>query len=162
MTDFERLLRTLDGGGVEFVLVGGLAANAHGAIRTTRDVDVVYARTAENYRRLALALQPLQPYLRGAPPGLPFRLDEATLQAGLNFTLTTTAGELDLLGDVAGGGGYDALRVNSRQLDLFGTRCWCVDLETLIRLKRAAGRPKDFEVLAELIALQEERNRQQG
>jgi predicted nucleotidyltransferase len=162
VTDFERLLRTLDRGGVEFVLVGGLAANAHGAIRTTRDVDVVYARTIDNYRRLTQALAPLAPYLRGAPPGLPFRLDEPTLAAGLNFTLTTTAGELDLLGEVAGAGTYQALIATSRQLELFGTRCWCVDLETLIRLKQAAGRPKDFEALAELIALKEERDRQQG
>ena len=45
-----------------------------------------------------------QPYLRGAPPGLPFRWDDRTLKAGLNFTLTTTLGDLDLLGEVAGGG----------------------------------------------------------
>ena len=159
MTDFERLLRVLDAGGVAFVVVGGLAANAHGAIRTTRDLDVVYARTGDNLRRLALALEPLHPYLRGAPPGLPFRLDEPTLRAGLNFTLTTSAGDLDLLGDVAGGGAYEALLPHSRQLELLGARCWCVDLETLIHLKRAAGRPKDFEALAELVALREERDR---
>ena len=159
MTDFERLLRVLDAGGVAFVVVGGLAANAHGAIRTTRDLDVVYARTGDNLRRLAMALEPLHPYLRGAPPGLPFRLDEPTLRAGLNFTLTTSAGDLDLLGDVAGGGAYEALLPHSRQLELLGARCWCVDLETLIHLKRAAGRPKDFEALAELMALREERDR---
>lgn len=142
-------------------LVGGLAAKAHGAIRTTRDLDVVYARTAENYRRLTEALGPLQPYLRGAPPGLPFRLDEPTLQGGLNFPLTTSAGELDLLGEVAGGGTYDALLPHSRRMELLSTACWCVDLETLIRLNRAAGRPKDFEALAELVALHEERDRQE-
>ncbi|MBM3772781.1 MAG: hypothetical protein FJW27_16115 [Acidimicrobiia bacterium] len=159
MTDFERLLRALGAGGVEFVVIGGLAANAHGAIRTTRDLDIVYARTAENHTRLARALAPLHPYLRGAPAGLPFRLDEPTLQAGLNFTLTTSAGELDLLGEVAGGGTYQALIPHSRRLDLLGTTCWCVDLDTLIRLKQAAGRPKDFEALAELVALREERDR---
>lgn len=156
MTDFERLLQALAAGGVEYILVGGLAANAHGAIRTTRDVDIVYARSRANLERLATTLAPLRPYLRGAPPGLPFRLDVPTLESGLNFTLTTDLGELDLLGDVSGGGGYDDLLADSETLDLFGVSCRCLGLDALIRVKRAAGRPKDFEALAELEALRQE------
>lgn len=91
MTDFDALLATLADGGVEFILIGGLAAAAHGSIRATRDVDVLYARSAENLARIEAALAPLSPYLRGAPPGLPFRLDAATLRAGLNFTLSTAS-----------------------------------------------------------------------
>ena len=157
MTDFERLLQALAAGGVEYILVGGLAANAHGAIRTTRDVDIVYARSRANLERLATTLAPLRPYLRGAPPGLPFRLDVPTLESGLNFTLTTDLGELDLLGDVSGGGGYDNLLADSETLDLFGVSCRCLGLDALIRVKRAAGRPKDFEALAELEALRQEK-----
>lgn len=70
---FERPLRALAEGGVRFVVVGGIAGAAHGATRATYDVDVVYERTAENLDRLVAALAPLEPYLRGAPPGLPFR-----------------------------------------------------------------------------------------
>jgi predicted nucleotidyltransferase len=158
VTDFERLLRVLADGGVEFIVIGGVAANAHGAIRTTRDLDVTYNRSPENLARLERALSPVTPYLRGAPPGLPFRLDVATLQSGLNFTLSTALGELDLLGEVAGGGTYADLVDHSRTLDLFGIRCRCLDLDTLIRVKRAAGRPKDFEAIAELEALREERD----
>ena len=55
MTDFERLLQALSAGAVEYILIGGLAANAHGAIRTTRDVDVVYARSRANLERLETA-----------------------------------------------------------------------------------------------------------
>jgi predicted nucleotidyltransferase len=157
VTDFERLLQALAAGGVEYILVGGLAANAHGAIRTTRDVDIVYARSRANLERLATTLAPLRPYLRGAPPGLPFRLDVPTLESGLNFTLTTDLGELDLLGDVSGGGGYDDLLADSETLDLFGVSCRCLGLDALIRVKRAAGRPKDFEALAELEALRQEK-----
>ena len=51
MTDFERLLGALTAGGVEYIVIGGIAANAHGAIRTTRDVDVVYARARANLGR---------------------------------------------------------------------------------------------------------------
>lgn len=159
MTDFERLLQTLAAGGVEYILIGGLAANAHGAIRTTRDVDVVYARSRANLERLENTLAPLRPYLRGAPQGLPFRLDVATLQSGLNFTLTTDSGELDLLGEIAGGGRYEDLLPESDTLDLFGLSCQCLGLDALIRVKRAAGRPKDFEAVAELEALAEERGR---
>ena len=159
MTDFERLLQALVEGGVEFIVIGGIAANAHGAIRTTRDLDVVYRRTSDNLNRLERTLSPLEPYLRDAPPGLPFRFDAATLAAGLNFTLSTSLGALDLFGDVAGGGDYDALVANARPLNLFGVACPCLDLDTLIRVKRAAGRPKDFEVIAELEALREEQRR---
>lgn len=153
MTDFARLIATLSGGGVEFLIVGGLAANVHGSGRLTSDVDVVYRRTAENLQRLADVLAPLHPYLRGAPPGLPFTLDRRTLAAGMNFTLVTTAGDLDLLGEVTGGGGYEALLPHSVGIELFGHRVRCLDLPTLIRVKRAAGRAKDFEVLAELEVL---------
>jgi hypothetical protein len=144
---------------VRFILVGGLAAAAHGAIRTTRDVDVVYDRREDNLARLSAALAPYSPYLRGAPPGLPFRLDVATLRAGLNFTLTTTVGELDLLGEIAGAGAYSDLLSRTRELFVHGVRCVCIDLPTLIATKRAAGRPKDFEAIAELEALREEEER---
>ena len=115
MTDFQRLLQALAAGGVDYILVGGLAANAHGAIRTTRDVDVVYGRSRANLERLEKTLAPLRPYLRGAPTGLPFRLDVATLHSGLNFTLTTDLGELDFLGEIAGDGGYDDLFWGTRK-----------------------------------------------
>jgi hypothetical protein len=90
---------------------------------------------------------------------LPFRLDIVTLQSGLNFTLITDLGELDLLGEVAGGGRYEDLLPQSDMLDLFGVSCRCLGLDALIRVKRAAGRPKDFEGIAELEALAEERKR---
>jgi hypothetical protein len=89
MTDFERLLAALVSGGVEFVVIGGMAATAHGSAHITVDLDIVYHRTSENIARLADALSPLQPYLRGAPPGLPFRFDADTINRGLNFTLVT-------------------------------------------------------------------------
>jgi hypothetical protein len=156
MTDFAGLIRVLTENRVDFILIGGLAAAAHGAIRTTKDVDVVYARTEANMARLAAALTPLQPYLRGAPPGLPFRWDAETIAHGLNFTLTTALGDIDLLGEVTGGGDYERLVPHSIEIEAFQTRCLCLDLDTLIHVKRAVGRPKDLEVIAELEALREE------
>ena len=156
MTEVEKLLRVLKEGGVEFIVVGGVAAVAHGSARLTQDLDVVYSRDAENIRRLADALAPRSPYLRGAPPGLPFRWDQSVIQRGLNFTLTTDLGDLDLLGEITGGGRYEDLLPHTIVLELFGIGCRCLDLEWLIRVKRAAGRPRDLEALAELEALRDE------
>lgn len=159
MTDFGTLLRALAAHQVDCVIVGGFAATAHGSAFLTVDLDIVYERSAANVDRLVAALEPLSPYLRGAPPGLPFRLDASTIARGLNFTLRTTAGDLDLLGEVSGGGTYEALMPHTEIRDVLGVTCCFVDLETLIRLKRAAGRPKDLERIAELEALHEERLR---
>jgi predicted nucleotidyltransferase len=162
MTDFKALLRALAEGGVEFLLIGGVAATVHGSARLTLDVDAVYRRTRENIQRLVLALTPYRPYLRGAPPGLPFRWDAATVERGLNFTLVTDIGDLDLFGEIAGGGSYEDLLPNSVTIQVFGVECRCLSLEQLISVKRAAGRPKDFEAIAELEALLEERSRDEN
>ena len=159
MTDFAGLLGTLVGAGVDFAVVGAAAATVHGSTRLTLDLDVVYGRDAANIERLVAALAPLEPYLRGAPAGLPFRLDAATVRAGLNFTLTTRLGDLDLLGEIAGGGGYEALMPHTIEIEVFGLRCRCLGLDKLIEVKRAAGRPKDLEAISELETLREEGGR---
>jgi predicted nucleotidyltransferase len=158
-TDFEGLLRRLLEARIEFILVGGLAATVHGSARATFDIDVVYARSRSNIGRLVATLAPLNPYMRGAPPGLPFRLDARTMERGLNFTLETTLGDLDLLGEVTGGGTYADLLPDTEEIVVFGFSCRCVTLPKLIALKRATGRPKDNEILAELEGLREERQR---
>lgn len=95
MTDFPALLRCLSGAGVEYIVVGRAAATAHGSARLAH-LDVVYRRSRENLGRLAAALGPHRPYLRGAPPGLPFQWEVRTLEQGLNFILATDLGALDL------------------------------------------------------------------
>ena len=135
-------------------MIGGVAATIHGSARK----HIVYRRTPENIRRLVRALTPHHPYLRGAPPGLPFRWDEATVQRGLNFTLTTDLGDLDTLGEIVGGGGYDALVAATEVVPAFGVQCRLLDLDRLIEVKRAAGRPKDFETIAELETIRARRS----
>jgi hypothetical protein len=159
LTDFPALVTRLSDGGVEFVIVGGVAATLHGSAHITYDLDVVYRRTRENMERLAAALAPIRPYLRGAPAGLPFTLDAETLSRGLNFTLTTALGDLDLLGEVAGGGSYEALVAESESGSTGRAAFRYVSLRRLILLKRAAGRAKDLNMLAELEALLEEHER---
>ncbi len=154
--DFERLLGALSDAGVEYILVEGFAATLHGSARVTFDLDVVYSRDTANIARLEVALKPLEPYLRGAPPGLPFRWDAVTIRRGLNFTLTTTLGPLDLFGEISGGGTYESLSADAETLLLFGREVRVLSLVRLIAAKRAAGRPKDLEVIAELEALLDE------
>ncbi len=160
MTDFPALLRCLAEAGVEYILVGGAAATAHGSARLTEDLDVVYRRSEDNIRRLASALASHTPYLRGAPPGLPFTWDVRTIQRGLNFTLTTDLGAIDLLGEIVGGGRYEDLLPDCITIKVFDIACHCLGLERLIQVKRAAGRPRDLEAVAELEAILEERGRE--
>ena len=155
MIDFEKVLVLLADSQVRFVIVGGLAVTIHGSAYVTFDFDLCYARDAENFSRLTHALQPLRPRLRGSPEDLPFRLDEETLKRGLNFTLTTDLGDIDLLGEVAGIGAYAAASDVSMPVELFGRTFAVLTLDALIASKRAAGRPKDLQVLPELEALRE-------
>jgi hypothetical protein len=156
MTDFDALLAALGRHGVAFIVVGGAAAIAHGSARLTQDLDIVYERSPANLDRLVAALAEHKPYLRGAPPGLPFLWERATLARGLNFTLATSVGDIDLLGEIPGGGAYRELLPGAIELHLFQTHCLCLSLPQLIRAKRAAGRPRDLEALAELEAIEEE------
>lgn len=80
MIELAAVIRCLDDAGVKFIIIGGLACAIHGSARITHDVDVVYRRTPENIVRLSVALRDQEPYLRGAPPGLPFRFDVDTIK----------------------------------------------------------------------------------
>lgn len=154
--DLEQIIPPLANAGIDFILIGGKAAILLGSARVAFDTDIVYDRSKANLEKISRLLKPLLPYLRGAPPGLPFILDVPTLRNGLDFPLTTSLGDLDLLGEVAGGGNYKELLPRTFVVEAFGVKFRCVDLPALIKLKRAAGRPKDLEAIAELEALLEE------
>ena len=152
--DARTLLIRLCEAEVAFVIVGGMAAVAQGSAYITVDLDIAYHRTPVNLQRLTDALAPLKPQLRGAPAGLPFVLDAPTLKAGLNFTLLTDAGDIDLLGEVSGLGFYEQVKDWAEEVEVFGRRCWVLTIEGLIQSKQAAGRGKDLRLIPELKALQ--------
>lgn len=155
MIQVEATLRLLTQHRIEFVIIGGVAISAHGSSYLTFDLDVCYARTRENIKRLIAALAPYHPRPRDFPSNLPFIWDEQTLQQGMNFTCVTDLGNIDLLGEVAGLGDYNDVRGASVLLALFGLQCRVLSLDALIASKRAAGRTKDLLVLPELEALRE-------
>jgi predicted nucleotidyltransferase len=143
------ILRELARGGVEFVLVGGIAVQAHGYIRSTRDVDIVLSTAARAGGRLAQALSAL-----GAE------------EIGRNARLTrfdTRAGRLDVLDleEMAGApSSFDELRRRALEVDLEGIEVPVAGLDDLIRMKRAAGRPQDLIDIGALTRDDEELERE--
>jgi hypothetical protein len=154
------ILRTLHREGVAFVVIGGIAASARGSPSLTRDLDICYERSRTNLEALAGALRQLRATLRGAPADLPFRLDARTLAAGDSFTFTTVAGDFDCLGTPAGTDGYSDLVRNASDEAIEDFTVKVASLDDLIRMKRAAGRPKDRVELEILGALRAELDRE--
>ena len=150
MLDFEAMLRYLTEQKIEFVVIGGLAMIAQGSSYQTKDAHFCYARTDANLAALEAAFASLHPYLRGVPPCLSFRFDVPTLRAGLNFTLTTDLGDIDLLGEVSGVGQYPQVLAESDEKAMYGFTIRVLSLDGLIAAKRAAGRVKDRLHLLEL------------
>jgi predicted nucleotidyltransferase len=155
MTNFTAALRVLSEAKVNFIVVGAYAAVLQGSAQVTQDIDICYERTPENMKRLAAALRPHHPLLRGAPARLPFTLDQKTLAQGMNFTLQTDFGDIDLLGELSGVGQFPALARDVVAMDLGGVKIRVASLDAVIRSKRAAGRAKDLNILPELEALKE-------
>jgi hypothetical protein len=146
---------------VRFVIVGGLAAQAHGSPSLTRDLDVCYARDLANLQNLAAALAELVAVRRGLPPDSPAMppLDARTLRAGGLFTLSTSAGDFDLLAVPDPGLDYERLRSAAIEVTVAGRLVAIASLDDLISMKRAAGRPKDLIELEILGGLREELER---
>lgn len=153
MNSLGTAAKALADAGVNFVIIGGFAAVVQGATFLTRDLDISYERRPENLKRLAAGLKPFHPRLRGAPAGVPFVFDEHTLAQGMNFTLQTDLGDIDLIGEVSGFGGFSEFASDAIQISLYGATFRVASLDALIRSKRAAGRPKDLNSLPELEAL---------
>jgi hypothetical protein len=155
--DYRVILESLDRHEVDFVVVGAIAMVLHGSARLTRDLDLCYSRENANLERLAKALKPFAPSLRDAPEALPYTLDAATLKAGLNFTLRSSAGDVDLLGELTGIGGYTAVQRLSVVMKVYERDVRVLDLDGLERAKRAAGRLKDLSDLAEIREIRKQR-----
>jgi hypothetical protein len=143
---------------VRFVVIGGFASQLRGSPSLTGETDLCYARDPENLGRLALALADLEASLRGAPRDLPFVLDARTLEAGDHLTFDTTAGALDILARPSGiPGGYEELERAADGMEIApGLTVKVASIDDIIRMKRAAGRPKDLIEVEVLGALRDE------
>jgi len=148
--EIEQLIGTLVTNQVRFILIGGLAMRAHGSAHITEDADFCYERSLANCQALAQAMAPFHPYMRGAPAGLPFKFDAATIQSGLNFTLVSDLGDVDFLGELRGIGFYDQVLALSVEKPIFGHAIRVLSVDGLIKAKTLAGRAKDKSHLLEL------------
>lgn len=148
--NFLKILRKLSEDGVEFVVVGGIAANFHGSALATFDCDVVIDLDAGNLDRLAKALSGFSPTFRHKKP--PQSFDEAMAARGgwKNIYLDTTAGVLDCLGDIKGLGDFASCRSRSVEADFGAFKIRFLSREALIEAKKAMGRPKDLLTVAQL------------
>ncbi|HUQ20096.1 MAG TPA: hypothetical protein VM099_10835 [Gemmatimonadaceae bacterium] len=147
------MLNGLRAAKVKFVVVGGVAATAHGSRRVTDDLDVCYEGGEKNISALAKTLSQWDAYPRGIERGLPFFMDVRQFSITPIMTLTTREGFIDVLDVVKGVGEYAKCFTRSTPVEAFGIRFRVLNLPALIDAKRAAGRPKDIDQLPELEAL---------
>ena len=160
-TDPRRIFETFERHGVEYIVIGGIAAIAHGSTRNTRDVDFVASTDRPNLERLAAALRDLDARLSDTDAhllGIDVH-DPETLGSGANFTMETDAGGLDFFNDVPGAAPYDQLRDRALVIDLDGVTIRVAGRDDLIRMKQASGRPQDLDDIAALTALDDRPDR---
>jgi hypothetical protein len=155
----DRLLGTLTAHGVDFVVVGGIAATLLGSARDTFDVDIRPATDAANLTSLAKALTELNARLRGVEESLPFVADAQTFRKVDLLTLETDAGPLDVLFRPGGSPPYAQLRRRAERKDLGSFAVLVASPDDLIAMKAGAGRPKDLVVVEELEAIKRLRQR---
>jgi len=160
-TDPRRIFETFERHGVDYIVIGGIAAIAHGSTRNTRDVDFVASTDRPNLERLAAALRDLDARLSDTDAhllGIDVH-DPETLGSGATFTMETDAGGLDFFNDVPGAAPYDQLRDRALVIDLDGVTIRVAGRDDLIRMKQASGRPQDLDDIAALTALDDRPDR---
>jgi predicted nucleotidyltransferase len=148
---FDELLRRLATANVEFVVVGGLAVNAWGVVRGTKDVDVVVAPNTDNLKRVAeIAVAAGGHVQQGeALLGTPISIASA-LASGQQVAIETKLGRLDVVQGLDGVPSFEELRSRATEVEILGTEVWVCSRDDLKAMKRAAGRTRDLADLEDL------------
>jgi hypothetical protein len=155
----DEILQRLTARGVDFVVIGGIAAVLHGSAQATFDLDICFATDEGNLEALGEVLGGLGARLKGVGDEVAFVPDGRTLRGVDVLTMVTDAGELDVLARPAGGPGYEALRRNADRFDLGGFSVLVASIDDLVAMKLAAGRSKDLAAVEELEAIKRLRAR---
>lgn len=152
--DPERIVTVLARHGVQYVLIGALAARLQGFPRVTADADITPRRDQENLERLARALRELDArvYTESVPEGLSFDCSASTLERAEMWNLVTSAGRLDVAFQPSGTGGYADLARGAVRFEVFGVELQAARLEDILRSKQAADRPQDRQ---DVVVIQE-------
>ena len=149
----DEILRRLVERGVDFVVIGGIAAVLHGSARNTFDLDICFATDDANLAALGDVLTALGARPKGVDEVVPFVPDARTLRRVELLTLVTSLGELDVLSRPAGAPAYPDLRRNADRYDLGGFNVSVASIDDLLAMKQAAGRAKDLLDIEELEAI---------
>jgi predicted nucleotidyltransferase len=150
---FDQLLHRLSEAEVEFVLIGGLAVNAWGVVRGTKDVDVVVAPDPENLERVAGAAVAIHGHIQtgesflSTPPSI-----AAQLESGERVAIETELGQLDIVQGLDGVPSYAELRIGATEAEVLGIKVLVCSFEDLKAMKQAAGRTRDKADLEDLDA----------
>ncbi len=143
--DLRELFRALAEQNVDYLVIGGVAAQVHGGRRTTKDLDVLPAPDVENFERLAAALAVLDAHPTELGSKAPTPNAERLRRAPIAPPLTTRHGELHIINEVPGASDFEAMRARALTIDLDGTVLHIVGVDDLIRMKQATGRLSDIE-----------------
>jgi len=155
MNKLSAMVQKLREGGVEFVLVGGYAAVAHGASMVTRDVDICCRFSKENLRRLNEVLKDVHPRHRMTPQRVPLELTDELCERLQNLYLETDLCVLDCLSEVAGVGQYEEVLGQSIELQTPDGAFRVLGIDGLIRAKEAMNRPHDRLTVVQLRAIKD-------
>lgn len=150
--DAERILAALAEHSVDYVIIGGLAVQTHGHVRTTVDIDVYPRPEPSNLARLADALNALDARILN-PGSEGAKIDANTLPRATLWQFATRHGAIDVLHDAPGAPSYDELRARALEIRLGDLELAVAGLDDLISMKRASARPVDLEDLAALTEL---------
>jgi predicted nucleotidyltransferase len=153
VSELNGLLQRLSDAGIDFVVVGGVAAVLHGSSLVTRDLDVCASLSGANIERLRAALRDLHPLHRIATDRTSFLENPEPGVSLQNLYLQTDLGALDLLGTITGVGDFERVRESAIEVELFGRKVKVIGLEQLIKAKEAVGRQKDLLAAIELRAI---------
>ena len=147
MTGFGRILDDLNGAGIRYVLIGGIALIRHGVVRATRDIDAVFDPDPVNVERIRALVER---WGATRPDGSP--IPEDSIVGERTIHLATPHGDLDLLAENVASVGFSDLlsRAETRRVD--GVEAPICSLADLVALKRIAGRERDQVDLADLEA----------
>jgi hypothetical protein len=146
-------LRRLTARGVDFVVLGGIAAVLWGSARNTFDLDITFALDDGNLEALGAVLLDLHSQLRGVDENVAFVPDARTLRRVELLTLRTREGDLDLVAHPPGAPRYESLRKRASRVDIGDFFVLVASIEDLIAMKKTAGRQKDLADIDELEAI---------
>jgi predicted nucleotidyltransferase len=150
---FDQLLRRLSEAGVEFVLIGGLAVNAWGVIRGTKDLDIVVAPDSENLKRIGAVAVAVHGHVHTAESLLSSAPSIAgQLASGDRVAIETEFGLVDVVQGLDGVPIFEELRSRATETEILGVRVAVCSIEDLKTMKRAAGRTRDLADLEDLDA----------